>query len=158
MNRVLWLFCVVLSVASFAEQRNFFLRCRSGIDRLNSEGYVAMAWLRGPLVDKIDKEPRWNLDVRSAGYIIYDSDEDNATVWGKESIYDAKVKNDPDYRPTTYKNHARFGLPFKSGKVEFIFPENTGNKKNVTSYLVLTHIDDHNGGTIEMKCTKSRMD
>ena len=77
-------------------------------------------------------------------------------VWGEETITGDELENDARYNPREYADHVRFTLPSKQGKVELIYPGTLGNRKKFKAHLVLTHINDHFGGTAHVYCSKTR--
>lgn len=84
--------------------------------------------------------------------------------YSKASFYKNTVVNKMDYKPTKYKNHAKFNLYYDLGpeqynafgELDIILPLDQLHTKSQTktfkAFLIMTAIEDHWGGTIDMEC------
>ena len=73
-----------------------------------------------------------------------------------------KVNNSLDYRPRVYKNHAKFGNIGKDifGAIDFVVPHATllEAPEKFQGTFILSHIEDHWGGTITAQCSLTPKD
>lgn len=101
------------------------------------------------------------LSAPSFNYIL-SLDLDMNDVWASEKLIQKNTRftNLRTYNPRVYFGHIKFNNIFSRdifGEVDFILPENalqtTDSEKSFTSYMIMTAMDNHWGGTINLNCT-----
>jgi hypothetical protein len=100
-----------------------------------------------------------NLDTT---YEILDGYDDDY-FWSKGQGVSESVSNYKHYNPRKYKGHMKFSygvygaIASGYGDLDLIVPakELVSNQKGstFTSYLIMTYMDDHFGGTISLNCS-----
>jgi len=152
--KILGLWAFLFSASVFASS-TYEISC--GVTKQLTQGeYKISASVKGYLTVTADKE--YLLEGYKVAYTIYaDSSDEGEYVWAEETIKGDELKNSK-YKPIKYKNHVKFELPSKSGKVDFIYPEKLGTKKKFKAHLVLTWIEDHFGGTAHVYCQREKVD
>ena len=92
-------------------------------------------------------------------------DEDYSYIWAQGSSRDANytITNLRTYRPQVYLGHIKFDDIFYKdifGQIDFILPKDKLNTNDdeiqFTSYMIMTAMDDHWGGTVSIDCTISK--
>jgi len=82
---------------------------------------------------------------------------DGEDLWTEAYIEtDAVVLNNPNYRPRVYKEHFQFDISQGvNGTVKLLIPFNAGNTYDdrFMAVLILTHIDDHAGDSVQLECS-----
>ena len=81
---------------------------------------------------------------------------------GKLDENGKSLQEDLTYRPRKYRNHSRFKLDMNYynhyGIFDFIFPKQVAeengykNGSEFKAYLTMTHVDDHHGTTVPLRC------
>lgn len=95
-------------------------------------------------------------------YII--DEEENGYSWSEGSVTNTNFGNNSDYNPRKYFGHMKFstgvgydGTEFDGyGYLDFIIPAKqllAQKKSNFNSYLIMTAMDDHFGGTVKLNCS-----
>jgi hypothetical protein len=94
-----------------------------------------------------------SLDYYNFDYLIMDGDY----VWSQASVKEINpLHNNTRYNPRVYKEHFQFNFSKGIfGSVYFIVPKKvlTSTEKKFTAYLIMTHIEDHAGGTVRVECS-----
>ena len=93
--------------------------------------------------------------------LIYDLNEPNS-VWSQGSSFESIIPNMENYNPRKYKNHMKFSMSVSNGTSEgygyldLIVPTETlinlDDSKEFKSYLIMSWMDDHFGGTALLNC------
>lgn len=93
---------------------------------------------------------------------VLSMEEDMSDVWARESVSDQNTNfvNLRTYNPRVYLGHIKYDDIFSRdifGEVDFILPKDalktTEDEKSFTSYMIMTAMDDHWGGTVDLNCT-----
>lgn len=101
-------------------------------------------------------------NLRTSYDINYD--DSSSDHWSKGDHTEESVSNYQAYRPRVYKNHMKFSYYVYSkqnyasgyGSLDLIVPTKAITSmyaQSFTSYLIMTYMDDHFGGTISLNCT-----
>lgn len=132
------------------------LVCQTGEEGSYSQGAEVVATVTGDLVTSGDND--YTLTNLEIDYKIY-FDSDRSYVWSEGKDSALKVENKKDYKPRVYKGYAKFQNPWKKifGYVDFIVPKNRLNNPEqevmFSSFLIMSWMDDHWGGTINVLCS-----
>lgn len=89
---------------------------------------------------------------------ILSMEEDFSYTWAEANVNKPEYisTNLRTYNPQVYKDYIKFNdLYYQEifGEVDFIIPKRI--KKEFTSYMIMTAMDDHWGGTVNLTCTTS---
>lgn len=96
----------------------------------------------------------YSLENTSLSYLL-SMEEDFSETWAEGSYTNGSFLNRYNYRPYVYKNHIKFGSLFSDkvfGKIDLLINKADLGKKNFTGIVMMTHMDDHFGTTIEVSC------
>lgn len=78
-------------------------------------------------------------------------------AWTEQNVPVGKVSNKKDYRPSVYKDYAKFEnlSPQFNGVVDLIISHTVFemDAKNFTAVFMFRWVEDHWGGTLKVKCT-----
>ncbi len=150
--KILVVFMSFLSAAVFAATP-YEISC--GVTKqLTQSDYKLTASVKGMVTGTADEG--FLLEDYTVKYTVYSTWDGKDEEGSKEEIKGRRLENDEKYSGTKYKDHVRFTLPSKVGKVELIYPAKLGNKKKFTAHLIFTYIDDHFGGTAHVHCKRTK--
>jgi hypothetical protein len=150
-----FLFVFLLSLSSIYAMD---LTCLQ-LEGQETQGMIVKAEIKGSF--EVSSEARVTFSTISFEYLI---DEDGDYVWSRGRQLATDLSNYENYRPRVYKNHMKFSQlvhgDYQSeyngfGDLDLIIPSEILLSKKAasfTSYLIMTYMDDHFGGTISLNC------
>ena len=103
----------------------------------------------------------YTLSAPSLEYLL-SMNEDMSDTWASENVSDKNKTfvNLRTYNPRVYLGYIKYDDIFSRdifGEVDFILPKDalntTDDEKSFTSYMIMTAMDDHWGGTVDLNCT-----
>lgn len=110
---------------------------------------------------KVISNNSYILSAPSFNYVL-SMNEDFTDIWASANVSDKNENfvNLGTYNPRVYFGHSKFDDIFSRsifGEVDFILPKEelntTESKKSFTAYMIMTAMDDHWGGTVDLDCT-----
>ncbi len=92
----------------------------------------------------------------------YTIDTESEYPWSQGTQIFSELWNKQDYSPRVYTNHLKFSVyvggagSYGYGNLDLVLPRGPitsfFTKKPITGYLIMSHMDDHLGGTVELSC------
>lgn len=125
------------------------------------DGSFMYASVKFESILKVIAGDTYTLSTPSFSYVL-SMDENMNDIWAKETLSDRKTTfvNLRTYNPRVYLGHIKYDDIFSRdifGEVDFILPKDalktTEDEKSFTSYMIMTAMDDHWGGTVDLNCT-----
>ena len=124
-----------------------------------TQGMIVKAEIKGTF--EVSPNKRVTFSSISFEYVI---DEDQDFSWSRGMREVENLSNNVNYRPRVYKEHMKFsqwingdyGTEYDGfGELDLIIPTKVlleEKASKFTSYLIMTYMDDHFGGTISLNC------